>query len=289
MGIIYADVRNLIEHFRPESEGKEVITLGRLNVNLHPNEISQLRKIFARDAVAQSFFDTYTWGEYSERFFTQLFKCATVDSLDFSSYEGASIVHDLQQPITDTLRNKYDLVYNGGTLEHVFNLPVAMANLIQLARVGGLVYTNAPSNNLSGHGFYQFSPELLYRVMSRDNGMAVIFARIGIARFPSIAKSSFHRVYDVADPASLGTRVGLLSSQPAYIMFMARKTADVKPFSQPVLQSDYVQTWSDDVRKPGLVRKIFHRLPFPLQCLIAGYRLVFQYSLANTKFYHRVR
>ena len=289
MGIIYTDVRNLIEQFRPESEGKQVVTLGRLNVCLHPNEISRLRKIFAGDAEAQSYFDTYIWREYSERFFKQLFKCTTVDSLDFSSYEGATIVHDLQQPITDTLRNKYDLVFDGGTLEHVFNLPVAMANLIELARVGGLIYSHSPSNNLSGHGLYQFSPELLYRVMSHNNGLAVIFVRVGIARFPNIELSPFHRVFDVADPASVGTRVGLLSSRPAYVMSMARKTADVKPFSQPVLQSDYVQAWNGDAQKLGLARKIFHRLPFRLKCLISGYRAAFQHSLANKKVYHRVR
>ena len=289
MGIVYADIQNLIEYFRPESEGRDVITLGRLNVYFHPKEVSRLRESFAGDAEAQGYFDTYTWGDYHEGLFTQLFKCAKVDSLDFSKYEGSTIVHDLSLPITDALRNKYDLVFDGGTLEHVFNLPVAIANLIQLTRVGGLVYSNTPSNNLSGHGFYQFSPELAYRVMSGDNGMAIIFVRIGIARFPSTEMSSFHRVFDVADPALVGARVRLLSSRPAYIMFMARKIADVKLFTRPVLQSDYVKAWGGYAHQQGLVRKIFRRLPIQLQHLIMGYWHAFLSSLFNTKHYRRVR
>ena len=289
MGLLYADVCNLIECFLPESKGKEVITLGRLNIYLHRNEVARLRKRFTGDAGAQNYFDTYMWGEYHERLFTQLFKCHKVDSLDFSDFEGATVVHDLQQPVPDTLRNKYDLVFDGGTLEHVFNLPAAMSNLIRLARVGGTVYSQTPSNNLSGHGFYQFSPELPYRAMCPDNGMSIIFVRIGIARFPSIEMSSLHRVYDVVDPASVGARVRLLSSRPAYIMFMARKIAEIEPFGRPVLQSDYVQAWSGASLEQCAIRKTLRRLPLFAQRRITGYWGAFQSSLRNTRHYRRVR
>jgi hypothetical protein len=290
MGVLYADLRNLVEHFRPVSEGKRVLTLGRLNVFLHSNEITSLRNLFAGDIAALSFFDTYRWGEYSERLFTDLFKCGTVESMDFSSYEGATHVQDIQQQIDKTLWGKYDLVFDGGTLEHVFNLPVALANAIRLATVGGLVYSNSPSNNLSGHGFYQFSPELLYRVMSRDNGMEVVLSRIGIARFPSVERTSKHRVYDVVDPASVGNRVRLLSSRPAYIMCMARKCAEIELFEKPVLQSDYGRKWSGAKLsgKRQKARYIFDRLPALLQHLVVGFWEVYETSPLTSPFYHRV-
>jgi hypothetical protein len=52
-----------------------------------------------------------------------------------------------------------DLAIDGGTLEYVFNLPMAVGNLMGLVK-GGAAYTQSPCNSLAGHGFYQFSPEI---------------------------------------------------------------------------------------------------------------------------------
>jgi len=210
--------------------------------------------------------------------------------MDFSCYEEATHVQDIQQQIDRKLWGNYDLIFDGGTLEHVFNLPAAIVNAIRLARVGGFVYSNSPSNNLTGHGFYQFSPELLYRVMSRNNGMEVVLSRIGIARFPSVERTSKHKVYDVVDPASVGGRVRLLSSRPVYIMCMARKCADVNLFEHPVLQSDYCRKWSG-VESSGQrqkARRIFDRLPAFLQHLAVGFWEVYETSPITSPFYHRV-
>ena len=290
MGLLYADVRNLIEHFRSESEGKRVITLGRLSVRLHPNEIHRLKNLLSDDRDACAYLDTYQWGEYSERIFKELFKCATVESLDFSDYQGASIVQDIQVPVPEVHWEKYDLVFDGGTLEHVFNLPQALANIIRLAKVGGLVYTNSPSNNLSGHGFYQFSPELMYRVMSSDNGMSILMNRIGVADFPTIENSSCHPVYAVTDPAKVRCRVELQLSRPVYMMTLSRKLSAVPVFESPVLQSDYTIRWNseDGPRKKSAKGKIFSRLPAPLQHLIVGYWHKRRSSLRNTQFYRRL-
>jgi hypothetical protein len=291
MGIIYADVNNLCQNFRSESNGKRVITLGRLSVYLHSNEIARLKKLFKGDKVAIEYLENYQWGEYSERFFKDLFKCSEVDSLDFSDFEGATVIHDLQKPIPDTLYGKYDLVFDGGTLEHVFNFPMAIANAMHLVKVDGLIYINTPSNNLSGHGFYQFSPELMFRVMSDSNGMKMIFNRIGVARFPAIEQSSCHRVYDVTDPNSVG-RVCLLSSRPIYMMVMARKINEVELFTQPVLQSDYVKGWDSSNStpvSPGALKRIFYKLPQQLQTFIHKYRDLYRFSVSNRQWYHRVR
>ena len=36
--------------------------------------------------------------------------------------------------------------------------------------VGGSIFVNTPANNMMGHGFYQFSPELMYRIFAEANG-----------------------------------------------------------------------------------------------------------------------
>src|SRR5262249_48624985 len=94
----------------------------------------------------------------------------TVDSLDASDFEGATIIHDLNRPLPATLHGRFDVVFDGGTLEHVFNFPVALKECMALPRVGGHFLMCSPANNQMGHGFYQFSPELFWRVFSPNNG-----------------------------------------------------------------------------------------------------------------------
>ena len=93
-----------------------------------------------------------------------------LDILDYSNYENANVVQDLNKPINDKYKEKYSFVYDGGTLEHVFNFPNAIKNCMDLVKAGGYFCQATVANNLCGHGFYQFSPELYYRIFSEENG-----------------------------------------------------------------------------------------------------------------------
>jgi SAM-dependent methyltransferase len=85
-----------------------------------------------------------------------------VRALDASGFEGAEIIHDLNQPIPEALRGSADLVFNGGTLEHVFDIATALRNVHDMLRVGGRAIHIAPVSNHIDHGFYSFSPTMLY-------------------------------------------------------------------------------------------------------------------------------
>jgi len=95
----------------------------------------------------------------------------TVRSLDFSDYEGADIVHDLNLPLPAKLEALSSFVYDGGTIEHVFDVAQALQNVMKLTKLGGTILLSSPANGQCGHGFYQFSPELFYRVLEA-NGFA---------------------------------------------------------------------------------------------------------------------
>ncbi len=85
-----------------------------------------------------------------------------VASLDISGYQGATHVHDLNLPLDRFMEKRFDLVYDGGTLEHVFDTPQALRNIFGLLKVGGIVIHASPSNNHVDHGFYQYSPTLFW-------------------------------------------------------------------------------------------------------------------------------
>ncbi len=90
-----------------------------------------------------------------------LFGCLglNVKSLDASDYEGADFIHDLNIPdLPEELISKFDMIFDGGTIEHVFHIPNVLKNIYAMLKVGGIIIHCSPSNNYIDHGFYQFSP-----------------------------------------------------------------------------------------------------------------------------------
>jgi hypothetical protein len=85
-----------------------------------------------------------------------------ISSLDISAYEGADIVEDLNNPdIAERIGKRYDLIYDSGTVEHIFDAPVALRTINRLTEVGGAVVHISPANGFMDHGFWQISPDLL--------------------------------------------------------------------------------------------------------------------------------
>src|SRR5205823_8154687 len=135
----------------------------------------------------------------------------TVDSLDASPFEGATLIHDLNQSIAPMWQGRSSLVLDAGTLEHVFNAAQAWQNALQLVAVGGSLVCATGINNFCGHGFYQFSPELLARVLSPANGFR-LDALIACDAFRS------DRWYAVTDPARVKRRVQIVGPYPVLLL-----------------------------------------------------------------------
>lgn len=169
----------------------------------------------------------------STEFFRYL-GAAEVSAMDFSDYEGAAILHDLNVPIGDELKEKYTFVLDGGTTEHVFNFPTALKNAMEMVEVGGHLAIITGGNNFLGHGFYQFSPELFYRTLSAENGFSVtrlIAAEVG------------GRWFEVSDPQTVKSRVELINDKQTYLMVLAERIARRPIFENTPQQSDYVEMW----------------------------------------------
>lgn len=84
-----------------------------------------------------------------------------VTSLDAAAWEGADVVADLNLPIPEDLHGRFDVVFEGGTLQSVFDVPRAFANIHAALRPGGrVIHAMTPSNNQIDLGFYMFSPTL---------------------------------------------------------------------------------------------------------------------------------
>ncbi len=156
-----------------------------------------------------------------------------VVAIDNSDYEGAAVIADMNAPIDPTLAGQFSAVFDGGCLEHIFNFPQAVRNCMELLAVGGHFISVTPANNYCGHGFYQFSPELFFRVFSAENGFA-------IRAFLTKEKETWYRVMD---PKEFGGRVEIQNNRPTCLFVLAKKLAQQEIFAQPPQQSDYSHRW----------------------------------------------
>jgi hypothetical protein len=172
---------------------------------------------------------------YAEDFFT-LLGTKEIFAIDASDYEGSQLVHDMNNPIPEDLKSSFNVVLDGGTLEHVFNFPVAAGNCMSLVRIGGRFISLTMANNFCGHGFYQFSPELFFRLLSKENGYAMEVC----IEWEAVHGSNF---FDVPDPASIGNRIELTSRSGTYMFVQALRLAELQSQYVP-RQSDYCAQWS---------------------------------------------
>ena len=65
--------------------------------------------------------------------------------------------------IKNKVNKKFDFILDGGTIEHIFNCPQVLDNIIYLLEIEGILCSITCNNNFSGHGFYQFSPDFFYQ------------------------------------------------------------------------------------------------------------------------------
>jgi SAM-dependent methyltransferase len=88
---------------------------------------------------------------------------AEVRRLDYSDYEGPDDLLDLNaRGVPEHLQQRFDVVLDSGTIEHVFHLPHALENIFRMLKPGGRVIHISPSSNHIDHGFYMFSPTLFW-------------------------------------------------------------------------------------------------------------------------------
>src|SRR5262245_61422406 len=125
--------------------------------------------------------------------FLEMLGASEICSFDASGYENATHIHDLNLPIAENIKNRFSMVLDGGTLEHIFNFPVAIKNCMEMVEVGGHFIGVTPANNFCGHGFYQFSPELFFRIFCAKNAFKLV-------RMVLFEETHAKQWFDVSDP-----------------------------------------------------------------------------------------
>ena len=164
MGLSLSFASLVVQASRHPIRRDAVITLGRQSLDFGKAAAFGLLQGMAPQDIQET--------PLSPEQFFQILGFATVHSLDVSAFEGATHVHDLNEPphcLPKHLVSSYDLVVDGGTLEHCFHFPNALGNALSMVLEGGIFLHIGPMHNYVDHGFYQFSPTLFRDFASANN------------------------------------------------------------------------------------------------------------------------
>ena len=127
MGIPKAGATLLYELKKDHALGDSLLQLGKQALYVEADQLPGIAAQFGFDVnmddVVIDESGEYVADTYNDTIFFNKLGFKTVTSLDYSDYEGADLIHDLNNPIPDSLHDKFDFVYDGGTLEHVFDFP----------------------------------------------------------------------------------------------------------------------------------------------------------------------
>lgn len=244
MGVNLNTFRGLLDlsgRFRPEGPslmlGRQAFKPGQTK----PNGKRRFAEALAKQRPGASLDDLRQSDGYSETLFQSL-GFGEIESLDYSEYQGATRLWDLNRPVPGDWHGRYGFIFDGGTLEHVFNVAQALENVHDMLRPGGRLVSVTPLNGYPGHGFYQFGPELVWSFWHRGKGCIVHACR---AIEPS---GSF--VADLQDPAKTGHRPdlevgprwrGKMPSDPVLMWYEVERTE--ASGTGMTLQSDYQASW----------------------------------------------
>ncbi|HEX8075272.1 MAG TPA: hypothetical protein VF545_09850 [Thermoleophilaceae bacterium] len=256
MGVGAATAEFLAEARADGVDFSRTLTIGRQASFVGPVRLGRLLRrhgVWPAGVGGRSFYRTFRDGPpwLAEPYLAAL-GAREVAAMDVSDYEGAEVIHDLNEPLPEDMHERFDVVLDAGSLEHVFDVPTALRSYMQMVRVGGRLIVQTMANNHCGHGFYQFSPELFFRVLSEENGyelerLHLAAEDIEFSRPVAGVSAPFdprEGRFSVADPESVGGRVLLRTGYGVTLLVQARRVRAVPVLTRPPLQSDYKPMWA---------------------------------------------
>jgi len=122
MGPDNNSVQFLIAPYKRGMPFGDVLMIGRQDLNVDP---VKMRRVLTKAGLPDELFSP---DAPDTRFTEPVFKslgARSIASLEASVFEGEKFVHKPNQPAGNEFKQRFDLVYDGGTLEHVFNFPAA--------------------------------------------------------------------------------------------------------------------------------------------------------------------
>lgn len=246
MGISRATIKLLMREGHREKFFGSVLTAGRQDVYATSKDLQKYAKEMKfqlKPGVEMSISDEKIFqkkGYITDRALLLSLGFDNIDSMDCSDCEQCTIVHDLNEDVSDKMHNKYDMILDFGTSEHIFNFPKVLENYNKMLKVGGRIIHGLPSSNYVDHGLYMFSPTLFYDYYSANKWDIIdqFFIKLSLKH-----NTQLWNIYNYVPDSLNGFYIGWLNIGLYAIWFIAKKT-DKSTFNASVQQGYYLRRWN---------------------------------------------
>lgn len=275
MGITASQLHVLAAENKKHPVGGDVLTLGQQAIHC---DLAEVKRIFAYHNIAAKTlgknFDTGNKipacaGTYRERFTNgyavlSLLGAERVFVADITDHEGADYLIDLNYDVDERYREKFDVILDSGTIEHVFDARKALGNLVKMVKKGGRVILILPSSGTINHGFWAFHPNLFFDFFGANGFSEFSCYLIESSSFNPYLKSKVYR-YEY----SPNLEYPISSRNIVEVCFCATKNKDYnlteikKPIQNMYLMSDWGRNFKEGKsQRPEFLEKIIRGAEF---------------------------
>lgn len=202
------------------------VVLGRQKLHMPPRRVERFIAAAAGRGVALCEEDIVQPDGFTERLFAAL-GYPPIEALDFTDAEGAHHVHDLNRPVPDALRGRFDIVIDGGTSEHIFYIGQALDNCHEMLRPGGLFLSYVSCDGWFGHGFFQTGPDVPWRYWYHARGYEMIEVTLAPRKEP-------RQRIPVPDPTGRKRGGEMSLTGPHMLLYACRKPLEPREFTAPI-------------------------------------------------------
>ena len=145
------------------------LSIGKHTVQMNNTKIADLLKNYGISFSPSNNLDSVTRHSnkktITEESLLACYSDAKYSCLDVSDYEGADIIHDMNLPIPNSLKNKYDFIFNGSCMDNIFNPVSFLRNTTEMLKPGGRIIHHEGAT--AGPGAYlAFTPEYFFSYYS---------------------------------------------------------------------------------------------------------------------------
>ena len=169
-------IQESIQSFRDQSKPLHVISFGFPTTLIDssikmPIEPQTPKNIFDRSTIKRARKHGINLSYYDiKKLIDEYYKNNCIlDILDNSISEQPTIIWDLNMPIPENFYQRYDILIDSGTHEHVFNIGISLLNAANLIKKNGYVIGALPLYS-PNHGYYNINPNCLVELFSPGNG-----------------------------------------------------------------------------------------------------------------------
>ena len=92
--------------------------------------------------------------------FFSLLGIEDVSAMDINSEGGAGIIHDLNEPVPESLHGQFDFIVDGGTFDHILDIRTAFENVFKMLKPDGRIFHWNAASNYVGYAYLCLEPDL---------------------------------------------------------------------------------------------------------------------------------